>query len=157
MNTIAKNTVYLYGRQVVATILALITSRIVLYALGVVDMGVYGVVGGVVTMFAYSLLSFPLFLRAEYILQLKRDIHIFSIGQFIKVMMQSIGAALLSFALCFVIHTLTGNQLIGLAIVCCSSALFTASTFYLLVCDSQERTAVRKAIAAILPQKKNHQ
>ena len=88
---------------------------------------------------------------------LKRNINIFSIRQFIKVMMQSIGAALLSFALCFVIHTLIGNQLIGLAIVCCSSVLFTTTTFYLLVCDSQERTAVRKAMAAILPQKKNHQ
>lgn len=53
MNKIVQNTLYLYGRQVVTTILALFTSRIVLQALGVVDLGVYGVVGSVVTMFAF--------------------------------------------------------------------------------------------------------
>ena len=54
MNKIAQNTLYLYGRQVVTTILSLFTSRIVLQALGVVDLGVYGVVGSVVTMFAFA-------------------------------------------------------------------------------------------------------
>ena len=53
MDTIAKNTLYLYGRQLVTAVVALYSSRIVLQALGVVDLGVYGVVGSVVTMFAF--------------------------------------------------------------------------------------------------------
>lgn len=53
MNRIAKNTVYLYGRQVLTALISLYTSRVVLQALGVADLGVYNVVGSVVTMFTF--------------------------------------------------------------------------------------------------------
>lgn len=50
---IAKNTMYLYFRMGLSMIVSLYTSRVVLQALGVVDYGIYGVVGGVVSMFGF--------------------------------------------------------------------------------------------------------
>lgn len=50
---IAKNTLFLYLRQILVMIVALYTSRVVLRVLGVVDFGVYNVVGGMVSMFAF--------------------------------------------------------------------------------------------------------
>lgn len=49
---IAKNTLLLYGRMLLMMVLSLITSRVVLNALGVDDYGIYNVVGGVVAMFS---------------------------------------------------------------------------------------------------------
>ena len=57
-NRIAKNTILLYLRMLVSLAVNLYASRIVLNALGVLDFGVYNVVGGVVSMF--SLFSAPL-------------------------------------------------------------------------------------------------
>lgn len=51
--TIAKNTVFLYFRQILTMLVALYTSRVVLDVLGIDDYGVYSVVGGMVTMFAF--------------------------------------------------------------------------------------------------------
>jgi O-antigen/teichoic acid export membrane protein len=50
---IAKNTMYLYIRMFFTMAISLYTSRIVLSTLGVVDYGLYNVVGGVVTMFTF--------------------------------------------------------------------------------------------------------
>lgn len=50
---IAKNTAMLYFRMLFTMGVSLYTSRVVLNALGVVDFGVYNVVGGVVTMFTF--------------------------------------------------------------------------------------------------------
>ena len=44
--TIAKNTIMLYLRMMVNMAISLYTSRVVLQTLGIVDFGVYGVVGG---------------------------------------------------------------------------------------------------------------
>lgn len=52
---IAKNTILLYIRTILIMLITLYTSRVILNALGVVDYGIYNVVGGVVAMF--SLLS----------------------------------------------------------------------------------------------------
>ena len=49
---IAKNTLLLYFRMLFLMLVSLYTSRVILNALGVVDYGVYNVVGGMVTMFA---------------------------------------------------------------------------------------------------------
>ncbi len=49
---IAKNTLLLYGRMLLMMVISLYTSRVVLNALGVVDYGIYNVVGGVVSMFS---------------------------------------------------------------------------------------------------------
>lgn len=49
---IAKNTLYLYLRQILILVVSLYTSRIVLATLGESDYGVYNVVGGVVSMFS---------------------------------------------------------------------------------------------------------
>lgn len=51
--TIAKNTFFLYVRQILTMGVSLYTSRIILQVLGVVDYGVYNVVGGMVAMFAF--------------------------------------------------------------------------------------------------------
>ncbi len=48
---IAKNTLLLYFRMLLTMVISLFTSRIILNTLGVVDYGIYNVVGGVVTMF----------------------------------------------------------------------------------------------------------
>lgn len=50
---IAKNTVYLYLRQILVMVVSLYTSRVVLATLGEVDYGIYNVVGGVVTLFTF--------------------------------------------------------------------------------------------------------
>lgn len=50
---IAKNTIYLYLRMLITMVVTLFTSRIVLAQLGVVDYGVYNVVGGLVISFSY--------------------------------------------------------------------------------------------------------
>ena len=52
---IAKNTLLLYFRMILLMLVTLYTSRVVLNALGVVDYGIYNVVGGFVALF--SLLS----------------------------------------------------------------------------------------------------
>ena len=49
---VAKNTMMLYVRMIVMTLIALYTSRKVLQVLGVSDYGVFNAVGGVVTMFS---------------------------------------------------------------------------------------------------------
>ncbi|EPH13399.1 hypothetical protein HMPREF9713_00728 [Myroides odoratimimus CCUG 12700] len=50
---IVKNTLLLYVRMIFTMAVTLYTSRIILNVLGVEDYGVYNVVGGVVTMFAF--------------------------------------------------------------------------------------------------------
>lgn len=49
---IAKNTLMLYSRMLFGMVVSLYTSRVILNALGVVDYGIYGVVGGFVSMFS---------------------------------------------------------------------------------------------------------
>lgn len=51
-NRIAKNTMYLYLRMGFAMLVNVFTARIVLQQLGVDDYGIYGVIGGMVTLFA---------------------------------------------------------------------------------------------------------
>ena len=48
---IAKNTFFLYLRQILIMLIALYTSRVILNALGAEDYGIYSVVGGFVAMF----------------------------------------------------------------------------------------------------------
>lgn len=50
---IAKNTLLLYFRMLFMMIVSLYTSRVVLQTLGVIDFGIYNVVGGVISMFAF--------------------------------------------------------------------------------------------------------
>ena len=51
--TIARNTLMLYIRMFITLLVSLYTSRVVLQTLGVEDYGIYGVVGGIVSMFAF--------------------------------------------------------------------------------------------------------
>lgn len=50
---IAKNTLLLYFRMIFLLVISLFTSRVILQTLGVEDYGIYNVVGGVVSMFAF--------------------------------------------------------------------------------------------------------
>lgn len=50
---IAINTLMLYFRMFIMILISLYTSRVVLKALGISDFGIYNVVGGIVTMFAF--------------------------------------------------------------------------------------------------------
>jgi len=51
--TIAKNTLFLYFRMLFTMLVSLYTSRVNLAVLGIVDHGIYQIVGGVVAMFAF--------------------------------------------------------------------------------------------------------
>jgi len=50
---IAKNTLLLYFRMIITMLVSLYTIRLVLNTLGVVDYGIYNVVGGIVVMFSF--------------------------------------------------------------------------------------------------------
>lgn len=50
---IAKNTILLYLRSLIVMLVSLYTSRVILHALGVEDYGLYNVIGGVVSLFAF--------------------------------------------------------------------------------------------------------
>lgn len=50
---IAKNTILLYLRMMLMMVIGIYTSRVILNALGVSDLGLYNVVGGVVSMFTF--------------------------------------------------------------------------------------------------------
>lgn len=50
---IAKNALFLYFRMFLTMGVGLYTSRLVLEALGIVDYGIYGLVGGIVTLFSF--------------------------------------------------------------------------------------------------------
>ena len=50
---IAKNTLFLYLRTFVTLVVSLYTSRVILNVLGVVDFGLFNVVGGIVTMLSF--------------------------------------------------------------------------------------------------------
>lgn len=52
-NRIAKNAVALYIRSFIVMLISLYTSRVILRVLGVENLGIYNVVGGVVMMFAF--------------------------------------------------------------------------------------------------------
>lgn len=51
--TIAKNTLFLYFRMFLTMGVGLYTSSLILRTLGVIDYGIYGLVGGIVTSFAF--------------------------------------------------------------------------------------------------------
>ena len=50
---IVKNTIFLFFRSIIVLLLTLYTSRIILQTLGVVDFGIYNVVGGVASLFIF--------------------------------------------------------------------------------------------------------
>lgn len=50
---LAKNTVILYLRMMFLMVVTLYTSRVILSALGIIDYGLYNVIGGVVAMFSF--------------------------------------------------------------------------------------------------------
>ena len=60
---VAKNTGILYVRMLISMIVSLYTTRLVLSALGVVDYGIFNLVGGVIAML--------LFLNASFLPRLK--------------------------------------------------------------------------------------
>ena len=50
---IAKNTMFLFFRMFFTLVIALFTTRIVLKELGVIDFGIYNIVGGIVLMMEF--------------------------------------------------------------------------------------------------------
>ena len=50
---IARNTLMLYLRTLLSVVVGLYTSRVVLHTLGVEDYGLYGLVGGIVSMLGF--------------------------------------------------------------------------------------------------------
>lgn len=50
---IAKNTVFLYIRMGISMVISLYTSRVILQILGVTDLGIYNVVGGITSIFSW--------------------------------------------------------------------------------------------------------
>lgn len=56
-NRILRNTIFLYAKTIISTIVVFCSTRIVLNALGAQDYGVYGIVGGVIAMLGYLNIS----------------------------------------------------------------------------------------------------
>lgn len=89
---IAVNTIYLYLRTMVVMAVSLYTSRLILKVLGVTDMGIYNIVGGIVTLMTFlqaaqtkatgRFITFELGKKADG----KRQGHIFSICMTIHVL-----------------------------------------------------------------------
>lgn len=52
-NKIVKNTSFLYGKMCITIFFTFYTTRLVLQSLGVVDYGIFGVVGGAVNMLGF--------------------------------------------------------------------------------------------------------
>lgn len=52
-NRILMNTFFLYGKMCITIFLSFLSTRIVLQALGVVDYGIFGVIGGVINMLGF--------------------------------------------------------------------------------------------------------
>ena len=52
-NRIAKNALYLYARMFLSMGISLFTSRIILNTLGILDYGIWNVVGGIIVMFSF--------------------------------------------------------------------------------------------------------
>ena len=52
-NKIVKNTFFLYGKMCITIFFTLYTTRLVLKSLGVVDYGIFGVIGGAVNMLGF--------------------------------------------------------------------------------------------------------
>ena len=50
---LAKNTLFISIQSVVVMLVSLYTSRVILASLGIEDFGIYNVVGGVVSLFAF--------------------------------------------------------------------------------------------------------
>lgn len=72
---IAKNTVYLYFRQIFVMFVSLYTSRLILKELGVEDFGIYNVIGGVVALLSVFSSSLSSAMSRYYTYELgRRDI-----------------------------------------------------------------------------------
>ena len=50
---LAKNTIFLYVRMILTMLVGLYTSRVILQVLGVSDFGVFNIVGGTISLFAF--------------------------------------------------------------------------------------------------------
>ena len=70
---IAKNTIYLYLRMLFVMAISLYTVRAILEILGIVDYGIYNVVGGVVTMFAFMNKTLSTSSQRYFSIELARD------------------------------------------------------------------------------------
>ncbi len=137
---IAKNTLFLYLRTLISTLVGLYTSRVVLNTLGVEDYGVFGLVGGCVAMFTFlnssmagatsRFLTFELgrgnFERLRNTFSSAIMVHIF-LGVVIALLSETIGMWFLvnklvipegrMFAAQMILHTSVAGMLISMCIV----------------------------------------
>ena len=63
---LAKNTAFLYARMLLVLLVNLYITRVVLNSLGVVDYGIYNVVAGFVSMFAFMNTSMSIGIQRFY-------------------------------------------------------------------------------------------
>lgn len=101
---IVKNTAFLYIRMLILLFISFFTSRVILQSLGVIDYGIYNVVGGVVAMFSFfnaalsgatgRFLSYELGIgnkeKLKNTFQSAVAIHVF-VGILITILIESIG------------------------------------------------------------------
>ncbi len=93
---IARNTLFLYGRMLLGMFVSLYTSRLVLNALGVEDFGIYGVVGGLVSMMSLFSSSLSASISRFMTYELGR-------GDFSKLKMVFATSVLIQIAICCVV------------------------------------------------------
>ena len=70
---IAKNTLFLYIRMLLIMGVSLYTVRVILDILGVIDYGIYNVVGGVVTLFSFINSTLATSSQRYFSIELARD------------------------------------------------------------------------------------
>ena len=81
MSKVVRNSILLYGRSIIILVLSLYSSRLLLSYLGVEDFGLYGLVGGVVSLFAslkvlfsFAVQRYLSFAKGEGDLQKEREV-----------------------------------------------------------------------------------
>lgn len=119
---IAKNTLFLYFRQILIMAISLYTSRLVLKELGVEDFGIYNVIGGFVALLSVISGSLSAAMSRFYTFELGLN----DIGRLKRVFSTSISVLLILAIVIFIIGELAGKWALNDFLVIPETRLNTA-------------------------------
>lgn len=123
---IAKNTIYLYVRTFISMIVSLYTSRIILEALGIVDFGVFNVVGGVIGMTTFLNGSMSVATQRYLTYELGRE----DTGNFNKVFSMAVNIHLAIAFIVVILAETAGLWFVNNKLVIPADRLFAANCVY---------------------------
>lgn len=125
---IAKNTLLLYVRMLATMCVGLFTSRVILKTLGVIDFGIYNVVGGFVAMF--SLISSPLSSATSRFITI--ELGKGNINRLKAVFTTSINTQIIFIIICIIIAELFGIWFLNEKMVIPNERLYAANWVFQL-------------------------